>query len=115
MEFTSSINTAPPVLAFSGTVQPVEGEDHTVSSTAYHPGNPPESSVSLIYKESVLTNGSDIVVLLNSTTLSVVFSSVYRNKSGMYDVTLSNSVGNSTANFTLDVVCECTPSSIDVL
>ena len=103
------------MLAFSGTVQLVEGEDCTISSTAYHPGNPPVSSVSLMYKGSVLTNGSDIVVLLNSTSLSVVFSSVYRNKSGTYDVTLSNSVGNSTANFTLDVLCKCTTIIIDVL
>ena len=98
--------SALPSIAFSSIIEAVEGEDYTACSTSYHPGNPPVSFVSVSYGGSALTNGSGVVVLLNSSSLSVVLTGVHRSRSGVYHVTLTNTVGNTTANFTLDVVCE---------
>ena len=50
-----------------------------------------------------LTSGGGVTV----SDSGISFSDVRRNQSGVYSARLSNVHANVTANFTVDVICEC--------
>ena len=51
----------------------------------------------------IISNSSRITVTANSITIS----NVNRSDSGVYTIFSSNVAGNGSANFTLNVYCEC--------
>ena len=66
-------------------------------------GNPPAAGVEWSVNGARLTSGSGVTV----SDASIVFSDVRRSHSGVYSAGVSNANGNVTANFTVDVICEC--------
>lgn len=66
-------------------------------------GDPPALGVEWSVNGVVLTSGGGVTV----SDASISFSDVRRSHSGEYSARLSNVHGNVTANFTVDVICEC--------
>ena len=66
-------------------------------------GNPPAAGVEWSVNGARLTSGGGVTV----SDASIVFSDVRRSHSGEYSAGVSNASGNVTANFTADVICEC--------
>ena len=69
-------------------------------------GNPPAPRVEWSVNGGGLTSGGGVTV----SDASVSFSDVRRSHSGEYSAGLSNVHGNVTADFTVDVTCECSLS-----
>ena len=70
------------------------------------PGNPPAPGVEWSVNGGGLTSGGGVTV----SDTSVSFSDVRRSHSGEYSAVVGNVHGNVTADFTLDVICECSLS-----
>lgn len=65
-------------------------------------GNPRAAGVEWSFNGAELKSEHGV----NVSDASLSFSDVRRNQSGEYSARLSNTHGNVTANFTIDVICE---------
>ena len=104
---TCCMSSALPSITFSiSTLQLIEGRSYTVTTQTFDPGNT-QSSITVKYMGTVIVNGTGdvVVVVTGNSSVDVLFSSVYRNMSGLYQVTVTNAVGNATASLELDVLC----------
>ena len=54
-----------------------------------------------------LVSGGKTTLTANNNTSSITISNVNRSDSGVYTIFSSNVAGNGSANFTLNVYCEC--------
>ena len=71
-------------------------------------GRPPASGVEWRFNGFELISGLGVSV----SDGSISFSGMRRNQSGEYSASLSNTHGNVTANFTIDVICEFDGSTL---
>ena len=69
-------------------------------------GKPPAPGVEWSVNGGGLTSGGGVTV----SDASISFSDVRRSHSGEYSAVVSNVHGNVTADFTVDVTCECSLS-----
>ena len=88
----------------SGSVQQyLEGSSQVVMVQGLDLGKPPVPGVEWSVNGGGLTSGGGVTV----SDASISFSDVRRSHSGEYSAGVSNVHGNVTADFTVDVTCEC--------
>ena len=66
-------------------------------------GKPPAPGVEWSVNGGELTSGGGVTV----SDASILFSDMRRSHSGEYSAVVGNVHGNVTADFTVDVICEC--------
>jgi hypothetical protein len=83
----------------------IEGQSLIVTLERVDLGNA-EGDLSVMFQESVFTEGSGFSVARSDNIWNITFPVVYRNSTGLYKVVLRTSLGSVAANFTLNVICE---------
>ena len=73
-------------------------------------GKPPAPGVEWSVAGGGLTSGGGVIL----SDASISFSDVRRSHSGEYSAVVDNVHGNVTADFTVDVICECSLLAVQV-
>ena len=112
--FPPSPHSGPPSFSLSvpsGSVQQyLEGSSQVVTVQGLDLGKPPAPRVERSVNGGGLTSGGGVTV----SDANISFSDMRRSFSGEYSAVVGNMHGNVTADFTVDVICECSLLAVQV-